>query len=116
MLSVAGSLMTETDKLGLRVLTNWEEERRIRRRIAELRQYRFAGIEALSKKPLPSKPGASPMLGQNGFDGAAAQQGDGEIDPRETDAIVTELTMMSGRWQLLRRFLYSMLKVRPSLA
>ncbi|GJN87255.1 hypothetical protein Rhopal_000203-T1 [Rhodotorula paludigena] len=110
MLSVAGSLMTETDKLGLRVLTNWEEERRIRRRIAELRQYRFAGVEALSKKPLPPKPGASPMLGQNGFDGAAAQQGDGEIDPRETDAIVTELTMMSGRWQLLRRFLYSMLK------
>ncbi|GAA5821216.1 hypothetical protein JCM11251_004517 [Rhodosporidiobolus azoricus] len=112
MLSVAGSLMTETDTLGLRVLANWEEERRIRKRVAEIRAVRFAGADVLSKKSTgQGRAGASPLLGQGGFEntpGLAGQDGQ-EIDPRETDAILTELTMMSGRWELLRRFMYGTL-------
>ncbi|GAA5891294.1 hypothetical protein JCM6882_004648 [Rhodosporidiobolus microsporus] len=111
MLSVAGSLMSETDTLGLRVLANWEEERRIRKRVAEIRAYRFAGADVVKRLPaLPGKGGVgtSPLLSQGAFDGGAGQDGQ-EIDPRETDAILTELTMMSGRWELLRRFMYGTL-------
>ncbi|GAA5858483.1 hypothetical protein JCM8547_007326 [Rhodosporidiobolus lusitaniae] len=108
MLSVAGSLMVETDLLGLRVLSNWEEERRIRKRVAEVREYRFAGAGSLKK---PQQQGKSPLLSQGAFDSpAVGQPEEGGIDPRETDAILTELTMMSGRWELLRRFLYATLK------
>ncbi|BGP38454.1 Golgi transport complex subunit 4 [Rhodotorula kratochvilovae] len=111
MLSVAGSLMAETDKLGVRVLANWEDERRIRRRVAEARAHRFAApADTLARKPLPPKPGSSPMMQQGAFDAPQGQGADGEIDPRETDAVLTELTMMSGRWELLRRFLYGSLK------
>ncbi|TNY17793.1 COG4 transport protein-domain-containing protein [Rhodotorula diobovata] len=111
MLSVAGSLMSETDKLGLRVVANWEDERRIRRRVADAHAHRFASAdaEAYARKPLPPKPGSSPMGQQGAFD--APQASEGDLDPREADAILTELTMMSGRWQLLRRFLYGSLKV-----
>jgi hypothetical protein len=36
---------------------------------------------------------------------------EGKVDPREVDALLGEMSMMSGRWQLLRRFLYGRLKV-----
>ncbi|BGO90102.1 hypothetical protein NBRC10512_004040 [Rhodotorula toruloides] len=108
MMSVAGSLMTETERLGLRVLGNWEEERRIRKKVADVRDHRFAGVGVL-KKAAPK--GTSPMTAQTGFDGAnGVAQAEGDINPREIDAVLTELTMMSGRWELLRRFLYGTLK------
>ncbi|BGP30594.1 Golgi transport complex subunit 4 [Rhodotorula toruloides] len=108
MMSVAGSLMTETDRLGLRVLANWEEERRIRKKVADVRDHRFAGAGVLKKM---AQTGTSPMTAQTGFDGAnGGVQAEGDINPREIDAVLTELTMMSGRWELLRRFLYGTLK------
>ncbi|GAA5979541.1 hypothetical protein JCM11641_005429 [Rhodosporidiobolus odoratus] len=110
MLSVAGSLMSENDTLGLRVLSNWEEERRIRKRVAEVREYSFAGVAVLKKARQRLGTGASPLLSQGAFEGSAGRGTEAEIDPRETDAIITELTMMSGRWELLRRFLYGTLK------
>lgn len=114
MMSVAGSLMTETERLGLRVLGNWEEERRIRKKVADVRDHRFAGVGVL-KKAAPK--GTSPMTAQTGFDGAnGVAQAEGDINPREIDAVLTELTMMSGRWELLRRFLYGTLKVRLARA
>ena len=119
MISVAGSLMSETDQIGLKVLANWEDERRIRKRVGEVRAHRFAGVGVLRKAAAAQQAKtASPHVAQGGFgDGAngpaaAATQDEGEISPRETDAVLSELTMMSGRWQLLRRFLYSSLQVR----
>lgn len=139
MVSVAGSLMSETDRLGLKVVANWEEERRVRRRVNEVKQHRFAGVGVLRKAAAaaaaqaqgnggagqPLNRSTSPLAGQPGFDGSASvgslsvggaqggnQAGEGEISPRETDAVLGELTMMSGRWQLLRRFLYGSLLVR----
>jgi len=103
--------MGETDKLGVKVVSNWEEERRVRTRVLEVEQHRFAGIGG-SKKIQINKVNASPMLAQNGFDHQPQQQLEQQqIDPKETDAVLTELNMMSGRWQLLRRFLYSSLLV-----
>ncbi|KAG0655450.1 hypothetical protein C6P46_000992, partial [Rhodotorula mucilaginosa] len=117
MISVAGSLMSETDQIGLKVLANWEDERRIRKRVGEVRAHRFAGVGVLRKAAAAQQAKtASPHVAQGGFgDGAngpaaAATQDEGEISPRETDAVLSELTMMSGRWQLLRRFLYSSLQ------
>ncbi|GAA5965855.1 hypothetical protein JCM21900_005467, partial [Sporobolomyces salmonicolor] len=110
MISVAASLMIETDRLGLRVLANWEEERRIRKRVADVKEHRYQGVTAL-KRQQPTSAANSPMLSQGGTSDHPAGPADGrEIDPRETDAVLAELTLMSGRWELLRRFLYSSLK------
>lgn len=123
MLSVAKSLMAETDLLGLRVVANWEEERRTRKRVGEVRSWNFggAGGGAGGGQGRREKKG-SPRLSQGGFEvqghgqngdhGGGGGAGGEEIDPRETDAILTELSMMSGRWELLRRFLYGTLRVR----
>ncbi|GAA5938237.1 Golgi transport complex subunit COG4 [Sporobolomyces koalae] len=112
MLSVATSLMIESDRLGVKVLSNWEEERRIRTRVLEVSQHRFQGAAGL-RKVHATKPNVSPMLNQGGFDpqAQALAQEQSQIDPKETDAVLTELNMMSGRWELLRRFLYGSLEV-----
>lgn len=127
MRSVARSLVVETDRLGLRVVSNWEDERRVRTRTLEVTQHRFQGKAGLKKvqAALTSASTAgnnrSPMLNQGGFDSFPNNQQQQpvethQIDPKETDAILTELNMMSGRWQLLRRFLYASLIVsRPKL-
>lgn len=120
MLLVASSLLAESDRLGERVLVNWEEERRIRKKLAEVREHRFAtgaagglGLPAgVSKHRSQKSNVGSPMLGAGGGQ-LGQQQVEETVDPREVDGLLAEMSMMSGRWQLLRRFLYGRLKVRP---
>ena len=105
--------MSECDSLGLQVLKNWEEERKIRRKLNECREYKFVGLGLIV---LGS--GRAPLkVGRGGErDSPIGAMGEEEkIDPREVDALLAELSMMSGRWELLRRFLYGRLKVRRSL-
>lgn len=111
MTAVAQTLMAECDSLGLQVLKNWEEERKIRRKLSECREYKFVGLGLIT---LGS--GRAPMkAGQGERDGTIGGVSEEEkIDPREVDALLAELSMMSGRWELLRRFLYGRLKVSPS--
>ncbi|GAA5909681.1 Golgi transport complex subunit COG4 [Sporobolomyces salmoneus] len=117
MLSVARSLMIETDRLGVKVVSNWEEERKVRTRLLEISQHRFQGVSGLRKIQTTTSnvTNKSPMLGQNGFENQSMgqqqqqMQQQTEIDPKETDAVLQELNLMSGRWQLLRRFLYASL-------
>lgn len=103
MLTVAEKLLDEADRLGLRVIQNWEEERRIKKKVSDMREYRFPGLGGPKRKPTTGRGGveASPMVGAGD---------ESKVDPREVDALLAELSMMSGRWQLLRRFLYGRLK------
>lgn len=130
MIFVAGALLEECDRVGEKVLSEWEEERRIGRLVGEIAGTAGGaaglapqGARHKSQKSNVSNVGlgtGSPMLGR-GVEGGAVEQGqEDSVDPREVDALLAELSMMSGRWQLLRRFLYGRLKVRrlisPSLA
>ncbi|KAK4058322.1 Golgi transport complex subunit 4 [Microbotryomycetes sp. JL221] len=99
MTSVAASLVTEADTLGIRVVRNWEEERQVRKRLIEAASYKFGS--SINKKKINAVAGpATPVVGQ---------QDDEPVDTREVDALLAELAMMSGRWQLLRRFLHESL-------
>ncbi|KAK4050105.1 Golgi transport complex subunit 4 [Microbotryomycetes sp. JL201] len=90
---VAASLVKEADQLGTRVVQNWEEERQVRKRLIEAAQFKFG--RALQKTaPIGS---ATPAVDEE------------SVDSREVDALLAEVAMMSGRWQLLRRFLYESL-------
>ena len=103
MLTVATSLLLEADRLGGRVMANWEEERRVRKKLLEMREYRFNGLGAAAARKNNAGVKGSPMIGGIEED---------TVDAREIDGLLAELAMMSGRWQLLRRFLYGRLKVR----
>ncbi|KAM0788201.1 hypothetical protein ACM66B_001360 [Microbotryomycetes sp. NB124-2] len=95
MTTVAASLINEADHLGTRVVQNWEEERQVRKRLIEAAQFKFG--KALQKKgPAGS---ATPAIGAE----------EESVDTREVDALLAEVAMMSGRWQLLRRFLHESL-------
>ncbi|KAL8286854.1 hypothetical protein RQP46_003860 [Phenoliferia psychrophenolica] len=104
MLLVAHKLLDEADRIGLRVVQSWDSERRIRTKVAELAECRFPGLTAPKRKPTAGVGGmqGSPQIG------LANEEEKG--DPREVDALLAELALMSGRWQLLRRFLYGRLK------
>lgn len=43
---------------------------------------------------------------------APSQHAESDIDPREIDQILLELSGMASRWGLFRRFVYDRLKVR----
>lgn len=92
MTTVAAKLIQESDRLGSRVLANWEEERRIEKKVEETKEYRFARLAG---------------------GGSRRREVDEEekVDAREIDALLTEMAQMSGRWELLRRFLYGRLGV-----
>ncbi|KAK4703766.1 conserved oligomeric Golgi complex subunit 4, partial [Phenoliferia sp. Uapishka_3] len=101
---IASALLSEADRIGLRVIQSWIEERRIRKKVAESKEYTFPGLGGPKKRPVAAGTvggaGASPAIGSE----------EEKVDPREVDALLAELAMMSGRWQLLRRFLYDRLK------
>ncbi|KAI5479668.1 hypothetical protein MNV49_003178 [Pseudohyphozyma bogoriensis] len=100
MLVVAGKLLDECDRLGGKVVKNWEEERRIRRKVRDAGEYTFPGLSVGGRKKAATGPGA----------GMVVQADEEKVDAREIDALLAELALMSGRWQLLRRFLYGRLK------
>ncbi|KAM0754435.1 COG4-domain-containing protein [Meredithblackwellia eburnea MCA 4105] len=110
MLNVAQKLLEEADRLGIKTIQNWQDERRIRQKVAEMKEYRFLGLGQGVKRRPPVIAGQSRTLDQSPNVGGEEDK----ADPREVDALLAELALMSGRWQLLRRFLYGRLKVSTS--
>ncbi|SCV74096.1 BQ2448_6528 [Microbotryum intermedium] len=127
MVPVASNLLTQADQLGLKTLMGWEEERRVRKKLVQVRESRFYGLStnptlsgstggasgALNLRrsatmPSLTRPG-SPTMGGSNTPQPQLQVEDGGVDPREIDALLAETSLMSGRWQLLRRFLYGRL-------
>lgn len=123
MIIVATKLQEECDKQANAILSQWAEERRTSRKIQETQRYRYpflaslnappqsvqaAGVAAL-KRPYQQL-SRQATLGSN----ANVQQGQSEeerADPKEIDALLSELSQMSGRWELYRRFMYGRLMV-----
>lgn len=101
MLTVVSKLLLECDRLGLRVLSNWEEERRIKKRLGETKEYKFPGLAR-------RRAGRANEVNGTGVGGNEDEE---KLDAREVDALLAEMAQMSGRWELLRRFLYDRLKV-----
>ncbi|SCZ99139.1 BZ3500_MvSof-1268-A1-R1_Chr3-1g05834 [Microbotryum saponariae] len=124
MVHVASNLLTQADQLGLKTLMAWEEERRVRKKLVQVRESRFYGLSTnptlsgsaggplnlrrSAMTPSLTRPG-SPTMGGSSTPQPQLQMEDGGVDPREIDALLTETSLMSGRWQLLRRFLYGRL-------
>lgn len=128
MMPVAGKLQEECDKQAGQILAQWEEERRIARKLQETQRYRYPQLAALAqpqvlsqsaqpaavaalKRPYQqlSRQGTQSQLSSSANPGSTGALEDEPIDPRDIDAVLTELSQMSGRWQLYRRFMYGRL-------
>ena len=112
---VMPGLQEECDRLGVRILDAWREDRGVRRKLEDVRSYRFTGIIAIKTQPqafkasfgVPSRM-ASPAGGRTANSSIDEPSGP---DGREIDRILTELAAISSRWGLYRRFLRGRLHV-----
>ena len=126
MLPVAERLQEECDRQALATLMQWEEERRIIKHLQDARSHKFAYltsiISAAAAAAASSSFAATPINIQAlnaSFRQVTQQRPAGAItpvipeedavDPREIDAVLSELAQISGRWELYRRFLYDRL-------
>jgi hypothetical protein len=86
---VAAALVKEADLIGTKTMDRWRDERGIKRLKDEVR--------------LALATSGSNTAGSTSAPSAASEE---TLDPRRIDGLLGEMALMSGRWQLLRRFLY----------
>ena len=129
MLPVAVRLQQECDQQAGDVLRRWEEERTTLRKLNEVQRWRYPHLATLSQlnnqAATPQQQGLAQVAAvaarklpyqqlarQATASPAPPQQEEEEsIDPKEIDGLLTEMSLMSGRWALYRRFLYGRLRV-----
>lgn len=122
MVIVATKLQEECDKQANAILSQWAEERRTSRKIQETQRYRYPFLASLNAPPQSTQAAGVAALKrpyqqlsrQGTLGGGSAQptQADEEnVDPREIDALLAEISQISGRWELYRRFMYGRLVV-----
>lgn len=117
MMTVAAKLQEECDKQANAILSQWAEERRTSRKIQETMRYRYPHLASLATSQAAAQPGGVAALkrpyqrqGTTGGTQTAPAE-DEATDPREIDGLLSEVSQMSGRWELYRRFMYGRLIV-----
>ncbi|KAH7877730.1 COG4 transport protein-domain-containing protein [Lentinula edodes] len=89
MKAVAERLLDECDRVVKDVMSRWQEERSITRKISDITNNPpMSSIAAAARRPQ-----------------AASNQDDELIDPREIDQVIIEMSGMVGRWNLFKKFL-----------
>ncbi|KAH8923093.1 COG4-domain-containing protein [Atractiella rhizophila] len=123
--------------LGSVLLNRWEDDRRVVRKIEDLATYRYPFLTSLVFPSLiapPNRP-STPLLninastasrfvniqppfrqstlpvstapGNPGLGITGADENDNTSELREADGILGEISLMQGRWELYRRFIYT---------
>lgn len=105
MAKVVERIQVEADLQGGIILDNWTDERRVNRKLVEVKSYPF---NFLIQSFLPS---SKPALGSTPRSGSPAparkSESDDAVDMKEVDALLNESALMLGRWALYTRFLAS---------
>ncbi|KAI1495725.1 COG4 transport protein-domain-containing protein [Biscogniauxia marginata] len=106
MVRVIERLQMEADVQGGIILDSWSDERSIDRRLTDVKSYPFSFLVQSflpQQKTLAGTPRMnSPALG--GGTNARNSEDEG-VDMKEVDALLTEISVMLGRWSLYSRFL-----------
>ena len=102
MMKVIERIQVEADVQGGLILDTWSEERRVGRRLTDVKSYPF---NFLVSSFLPGTKGrdGTPRSGSPAPGGRRSE--DDTIDMKEVDALLNESAMMLGRWSLYTRFL-----------
>lgn len=102
MTKVIERIQVEADAQGGLILDTWADERRVSRKLTEVKSYPFNFlVQSFLPSQRPSFRTDSPAPGS----GRASE--DESVDMKEVDALLNETAMMLGRWSLYTRFLAS---------
>ncbi|KAJ3851177.1 COG4 transport protein-domain-containing protein [Lentinula lateritia] len=99
MKAVAERLLDECDRVVKDVMSRWQEERSITRKVG------FTNIVAATISDITNNPPMSAMAAAGRRLQASLNQDDELIDPREIDQVIIEMSGMVGRWNLFKKFL-----------
>lgn len=111
---VVAKLMEECDRVTKGLVESWEEERSMKRKVAiagtilwhSLKLFSYHQLQSVSTSIFaPSQVVRRPAMQRSTLE-------EDQVDPREIDKVLTELSAMSGRWALFRKFLLDNLTVR----
>jgi hypothetical protein len=102
MLHVIQRLQEETDTQSMRIFERYSNERKIDRRVSEIRTVGLSQLRSPTLSRVNPSNSASPSLQQSPDPAALANP---LLDPRELDTSSSELAIMSQRSALFHRFL-----------
>ena len=112
MVRVIERLQMEADVQGGIILDTWSDERRIDRKLTDVKSYPFSFLvqSFLPQPPRSSTPRvSSPAVGAGHNSRESEDEG---VNMREVDGLLSEIAVMLGRWSLYTRFLAGKCMVR----
>ncbi|KAH9048069.1 COG4-domain-containing protein, partial [Lactarius hengduanensis] len=95
MASVIARLLQECDRVCKGLIEGWEEERAMKRKLADV-----ANVNFPSAAPSPTAPRRQ----------TTTPLSEDDVNPRDIDKVISEAAGMAGRWNLFRRFLLDRLR------
>lgn len=101
MARVIERLQAEADLQGGIVLDTWSDERRIEKHLTEIKSYAYTFLVQSFLPPVRSHT-ATP---RSGSPAPGRNSEDGDVDMKEIDALLNEMTNMLGKWSLYTRFI-----------
>ncbi|KAK5115561.1 hypothetical protein LTR62_001220 [Meristemomyces frigidus] len=104
MVKVIERIQVEADAQGGIILDTWAEERRVGRRLTDVRSYPF---NFLVQSFLPSQKTTIGSVARTGSPapGSGRTSEDEGVDMKEIDGLLNEAAVMLGRWSLYTRFM-----------
>lgn len=105
MVKVIERIQVEADAQGGLILDTWAEERRVSRKLTDVKSYPF---NFLVQSFMPSqRPAIGTPRSNSPAPGSGRASEDDAVDMKEVDALLNESAVMLGRWSLYARFLAS---------
>lgn len=104
MVKVIERIQAEADSQGGLILDTWAEERRVSRKLTDVKSYPF---NFLVSSFLPTSGTAKTGTTRSSSPGSGRPSEDEGVDMKEVDALLGESAVMLGRWSLYTRFLAS---------
>ncbi|EME42765.1 hypothetical protein DOTSEDRAFT_90056 [Dothistroma septosporum NZE10] len=104
MIKVIERIQVEADAQGGLILDTWAEERRVNRKLTDVKSYPF---NFLVQSFLPSQKSSFNPRSDSPAPGSGRVSEDEGVDMKEIDALLNESATMLGRWSLYARFLAS---------
>ncbi|USW56462.1 Putative oligomeric Golgi complex, subunit 4 protein [Septoria linicola] len=102
MTKVIERIQIEADRQGGLILDSWSEDRRVHRRMTEIKSYPF---NFFVQSFLPAQKSSLPTRTGSPAPGSGRTSEDDSVDMKEVDALLNESAVMLGRWSLYTRFL-----------
>lgn len=100
MVRVIERLQAEADLQGGIILDTWSDERRIDKHLTEVKSYAYTFLVQSFLPPARSHAGTS----RSGSPAPDRHSEDGDLDMKEIDALLNEMTNMLAQWSLYTRF------------